>query len=136
MTLDHGDRRREAIIEDFRQQHGRWVLKLEGFEAISDAEDWIGSQILVEKKEIPPKEVGSFYNFELEGCEVFADHKSLGIIRQVLDNSGAPLLSIDNKGEEILIPFVKAFLKKVDLDSERIELDLPEGLIELNRREK
>ena len=49
---------------------------------------------------------------------------------------GNELLSLDNDGEEILIPFVKAFLKKVDTDAKRIEVELPEGLIDLNRKKK
>ena len=111
------------------------MLKLEGVDSISEAEGWIGGRLLVKRDDLPPKEAGSFYSFELEGCAVYADGESIGAVRAVLDYSGAELLSVDNDGEEILIPFVKAYLKKVDTDAKRIEVELPEGLIELNRKE-
>jgi 16S rRNA processing protein RimM len=46
----------------------------------------------------------------------------------------APLLEITSlTGDEILIPFVKAFLVAVDTEAKRIEMKLPEGLIEVNQ---
>jgi 16S rRNA processing protein RimM len=32
-------------------------------------------------------------------------------------------------GEELLIPFVRAYLRKLDLEGKRLEMDLPEGLL-------
>ena len=112
------------------------MLKLEGVDSISEAEEWIGGRILVAADDLPPKEAGAFYSFDLEGCGVYADDVLLGTVRAVLGYSGTDLLSLDTDGEEILIPFVKAFLKKVDTDAKRIEVELPEGLIELNRKQK
>jgi 16S rRNA processing protein RimM len=37
------------------------------------------------------------------------------------------------EGDEILIPFAKAFLVAVDTEAKRIDMTLPEGLIEVNR---
>jgi 16S rRNA processing protein RimM len=33
---------------------------------------------------------------------------------------------------EVLIPFAKAYLRRIDLDSQRVEMTLPEGLVGLN----
>ena len=112
------------------------MLKLEGVDSISEAEGWVGGRLLVKREDLPPKEADSFYSFELEGCAVYADGESIGTVKAALGYPGNELLSLDNDGEEILIPFVKAFLKKVDTDAKRIEVELPEGLIELNRKKK
>ena len=46
----------------------------------------------------------------------------------------APLLVIQsNDGNEILIPFVKAFLASIDLPAKRIVMKLPAGLADVNR---
>jgi 16S rRNA processing protein RimM len=37
------------------------------------------------------------------------------------------------EGDEILIPFAKTFLVAVDTEAKRIEMNLPKGLIEINR---
>jgi 16S rRNA processing protein RimM len=39
-------------------------------------------------------------------------------------------------GEEILIPFAKSYLRKIDLEARRVEMALPEGLIDLNAPSK
>ncbi len=57
----------------------------------------------------------------------------LGTITDVLDLGGAEVLKVDRENEETLIPFAKEYLKKIDLDQQRIEVDLPEGLRELNK---
>jgi ribosomal 30S subunit maturation factor RimM len=54
-------------------------------------------------------------------------------VTQVLDTGGAPILKVDLEDEEVLIPFAQPYMKKIDVDQRRIEVDLPEGLRELNR---
>ena len=49
-------------------------------------------------------------------------------------DDAAPLLAVTSpEGDEILIPFAKAFLVAVDTEARRINMTLPEGLIEVNR---
>ncbi len=127
------ERRRKSTIEGFRQQHGRFVLKLEGIDSISEAEEWLGGRISIPKQDLPESEPGSFYSFELEGCQVFAAGENIGTVKVVVDYAGTEMLSLDREGEEILIPFVHAFLKTVDTEKKRIEVELPEGLVELNK---
>jgi 16S rRNA processing protein RimM len=33
---------------------------------------------------------------------------------------------------EVLIPFAKSYLRKLDLEGRRVEMALPEGLVDLN----
>lgn len=88
-------------------------------------------------QDLAPAGDGSFYTFELKGCRVFtADGEYLGTITGVLDSGvtgGAGILKVDRENEETLIPFAQSYLKKIDLDQRRIEVDLPQGLRELNR---
>jgi 16S rRNA processing protein RimM len=37
---------------------------------------------------------------------------------------------------EVLIPFAKSYLRKIDLPGKRIEMALPEGLVQLNGTDK
>jgi len=34
--------------------------------------------------------------------------------------------------DEILVPFAKSYLRRIDLDGKRVEMALPEGLVGLN----
>ena len=56
----------------------------------------------------------------------------IGTITDVLDMGGADILKVDREKKETLIPFAQSYLRKIDLDQRRVEVDLPEGLRELN----
>ena len=129
-----GTSERETEIEFFRRQHGHCVIKFRGIDHISEAEGCIGAEIRIPTSQLKALEEGWFYTFQLKGCRVFAvSGEYLGTITDVLDLGGAEVLKVDRENEETLIPFAKEYLKKIDLDQQRIEVDLPEGLRELNK---
>jgi 16S rRNA processing protein RimM len=51
-----------------------------------------------------------------------------------VDRTAGPvaLLIVNGASGEVLIPFAKSFLRKIDLAAKRVEMALPEGLLELN----
>jgi 16S rRNA processing protein RimM len=122
-----------AEIESFRRQHGRTVIKLRGIDSISDAERIIGADIRMRRKDLPAPEEGSFYTFQLKGCEVYAAGERLGRITGILDAGATPILQVETGSEELLIPFAQSYLKKIDVGERRIDVELPEGLRGLNR---
>ena len=133
VTLIGGDSRQDLQIESSRVQHGRRILKLRGIDSISEVERRIGSELSVKEDELPPPDEGTFYTFHLKGSTVTTTHgETLGIVTDVLDSGGTPLLKVDSKGREILIPFAWSYLRKIDQAERTIEVDLPEGLVDLN----
>ena len=109
------------------------MLKLQGIDSISDAEKYVGADVRIPANELLPPEEGSFYTFQLKGCRVFSTGEEIGTVVDVLDLGGTTVLQVDQNGKETLIPFANSYLKKIDLEQRRIEVDLPEGLKELNR---
>jgi 16S rRNA processing protein RimM len=125
---------REAEIDFFRRQHGHCVVKFRGIDGISEAEKYIGAEIKIPAGDLPAPEKGSYYTFHLKGCQVFAsDGDYIGIVTDILGSGGAEILKVDREGEETLIPFAESYLRSIDLDRRRIEVDLPEGLRDLNK---
>jgi len=45
------------------------------------------------------------------------------------------LLVVQGKSGEILVPFAKSYLRKIDLEGRRVEMALPKGLLDLNAPE-
>ena len=134
VTVTRDDVKACLEIEFSRRQHGRLILKLRGIDSISEVERWVGAELSVSEEELPPAEEGSFYTFHLKGCAVVtAEGESLGTVTDVMDSGGTHILKVDGKDGEILIPFAKSFLRKVDLGQRRIEVELPEGLLDLNK---
>ena len=129
-----GSREHETEIEFFRRQHQHCIIKFRGIDHISEAERLVGAEIKIAADQLNPLQEGWFYTFQLKGCRVFAaSGECLGTITDVLDFGGSEVLKVDSENEETLIPFAQEFLKKIDLDQQRIEVDLPEGLRGLNK---
>jgi 16S rRNA processing protein RimM len=42
------------------------------------------------------------------------------------------LLVVNGAAGEVLVPFAKSYLRSIDLKARRVEMALPEGLIDLN----
>jgi 16S rRNA processing protein RimM len=123
---------------------GRIVLQFAGVETISDAETLAGLEVIVPREERLPLDEEAVYISELVGCTVYDGGVLVGVVDDVqfamtpdggrrLEDA-APLLEvISPNGDEILIPFVKTFLVQVDTEAKRIDMTLPEGLVEVNR---
>jgi 16S rRNA processing protein RimM len=126
------------------KNQGRIVLQFAGIDTISDAESIAGQDVLIPREERLPLDDDSVYISELIGCTVYDGSLPVGVVDEVqfamtadgarrLDDA-APLLAVTSpKGDEVLIPFAKAFLVAVDAKAKRIDMTLPEGLIEVNR---
>lgn len=55
----------------------------------------------------------------------------IGIIKQIDNYSGNIVITVDYRGDELLVPFNDDFLIFVDEQNKILKLNLPEGLIEL-----
>jgi len=137
-ALGSAGERRELELEDFWPHKGRMVLKFAGIDSIDDAATLAGAEIQIPREQRTQLEEGSYYVSDLVGCRVFASEGSapvreLGPVTNVVFGAGeAPLLEIHEGTRELLIPFVESYTKQVDLGGRRIELVLPEGMLELD----
>ena len=133
LALDKLDRRREMVVEDSWPHKGLVVLKFCGVENISQAEALVGCEIQVPRKERLPLPTGEFYVSELVGCAVFNHGVEVGRIAEVQFGYGdAPLLTVRAGATEHLLPLAEAYLVNVDLKGRRLDMDLPEGMLELS----
>jgi len=125
--------RREVKIED-AWPHKDWVvLKFAGVDSISEAEPLVGCELQVPLNERATLEPGAAYVSDLVGCMVFDCGREIGIVKDVRFGAGeAPLLVVGAGKTEYEIPYAQDFLVRVDLEHKRIEMNLPEGLLDVN----
>ncbi|MDH3525576.1 MAG: ribosome maturation factor RimM [Acidobacteriota bacterium] len=126
--------RRGVRIRSSRS-HGRGLLvAFEGVEDRAGAEELRGGRLEVAREAVPPAAAGEYYHFELLGCRcVDARGTELGVVDDVVEDGGGEILCVRDESGELLVPFVAAFLTRVDVAGGVIELDLPAGLIETCR---
>lgn len=127
------DERCELKIEDAWPHKDLLVLKFAGVDSISDAEPLIGCELQVPLSERAKLEPGAAFVSDLVGCTLFDRGREVGVVNDVRFGAGeAPLLIIGEGKREMEIPYAQEFLVRVDLDHKRIEMNLPEGLLEVN----
>jgi 16S rRNA processing protein RimM len=115
------------------------VLKFEGIDSITDAEQLGRVELQIPSEQRARLEAGAAFVSDLVGCEVWAlgnaEPRLLGVVQDLQFGAGeAPLLVIRRKlgsGEDLLVPYAAEFLKSADFERRRIEMQLPEGLLEL-----
>ncbi len=135
--LHEQERRRALQLEDFWPHQGRMVLKFAGVDSIGDAETLVGCEVQIPRAERAELEPGASYISDLLGCSVVAvgpkGERELGRIEEVQFGAGeAPLLSVRAGQREYLLPWASEYLGSIDLRAKRIEMNLPEGLLDLD----
>lgn len=114
---------------------GQAIFHFAGVNTVEDAENLRGMEVQVPIEQRTRLGAGSYYVSDLVGCEVWeADALSaLGSVREVEFPGGVPLLAIDTQKGEVLVPLAAEFCVQIDVKAKRIQVTLPDGLLDLNR---
>ena len=106
------------------------VLKLKGFDYIDDVKRLIDKDVFIDKADMPSLDEGDYYIHDLMDMEVYSEaDEFIGTVKDVITTSANHVLVVDHDGKEALIPFVKAFIKEVNLIKRRIKVKLIEGIL-------
>lgn len=72
----------------------------------------------------------AIYLSEIAGFEIRQGNETIGKIVKFSTNGAQDLLVVKTKDGEFDIPFVEAFVKKIDYNAKFIDMNLPEGLFD------
>ena len=107
-------------------------LKFEDVDTEADADALIKTELYLPLDLLPKLEGDKFYFHEVIGFTIIDQNfGDVGTIKGVNDSTAQALFEIDRDGIEILIPMNDEFIVKVDRDNQIIQVDTPEGLIDL-----
>ena len=121
------------VIDSVREHGGRLLIRLDGVADRNAADSLRGTLFVVDSQDLPPiDDADEFYDHQLEGLQVVTvTGTAVGTVTEVLHTAAGELLSVRAEGGEVLVPFVSAIVTSVSLAERRIEIDPPEGLLEL-----
>ena len=128
---------REIELIAHWQHKGGIVLHFAGVDSITAAETLAGLTVAIpfaQRAALPDDEV---HIADLIGCTVFditgSEPVAIGPIENVDRTAGpVPLLIVQGAKGEVLIPFAKDFVRQLNIEGRRVEMALPEGLLDLN----
>jgi 16S rRNA processing protein RimM len=120
-------------LEDHWFHNRRVILKFEGFDTMTAAEELVGGRLVISEADTKELEEDEFYEYKIVGSEVVTTGgETLGRVTRLMRTGGADLLMIEGKdGREHLVPFVDGICSEVDASRGRITIDPPEGLLDL-----
>lgn len=125
---------RSFEIEHCWTHNGRQVLKFAKIDSISEAEALVGTWVEIEADQAVPIPNGTYWDYDLIGCTVRdKDGTSLGLVREVMHIAGNAQLVVQAERGEFFVPVVAAICKEVSISRKEIVVDLPEGLLDLNK---
>jgi 16S rRNA processing protein RimM len=131
----HGDAMREVKVVSHWLHKGRVVLKFAQVESMTEAESLRGFDLVIPREARIPLSGDAVYVSDLLGVRVIDVSRGgssvAGEITDVEPEGAGPAMLVvrSQSGDELLIPFVRAYLRKMDIEGKRLEMDLPEGLL-------
>ena len=115
---------KDYTIEQCRVQKTCNLVKLSGVDTMEAAQSMSGKAVELYREDIDDEVI---FAAELIGVEVFSDGVSIGKIKDVLDYPGNSVYVV--KGEhEYMIPAVNQFILSTDVDGNRMDVKLIEGM--------
>jgi 16S rRNA processing protein RimM len=128
-----GGTERRLVVDSARPHGGRLLVRLDGVADRDGADALRGALFLVDSAELPPiEDPDEFYDHQLEGLRVRTTAGAdVGTVAEVLHTAAGELLSVRTEDREVLVPFVGAIVASVSLADQVIEIDPPEGLLDL-----
>ena len=129
------DAMREVKVVSHWLHKGRVVLKFAQVDSMAEAENLRGFDVVIPREERMPLEGDAVYVSDLLGVRVIDVSRGgateAGEITDVEPEGAGPAMLVVRtpRGDELLIPFVRAYLRKMDIEGKRLEMDLPQGLL-------
>lgn len=122
---------KSVTVSELKWFNSSPVLFLKDVADRTQAESLIKAILLVEQPlDVSPQEPDAWYDHQLAGLKVMRDGAEIGTLLRVDHMPAQDLLVIKTEEGEVLLPFVKAFVPKVDIDAGVIEITPPGGLFE------
>lgn len=114
----------EYKVQQCRVQKSCNLLKVAGIDTMEQAQLMRGKIVKVYREDAPKDLI---FAAELEGVEVYSENEKIGVIQEVLDYPGNKVYLVKG-AHEYMIPAVKAFILSTDLDANRMQVRLIEGM--------
>lgn len=120
-------------VETARVMKNMAVVKLAGVNDRNAAEALQNTELFIERSKLWKMPEDTYFNDDLIGCTVLREDGSvLGTLTKVVANPGHDLYEIEKEdGKSFLLPAVKEFVLKVDIETKQLTVHLIEGLEDL-----
>ncbi len=131
--LTDPEQRGPLTVLSARRHSGRYVVAFSGVTDRAAAEALTGTTLVVDSADLPPtQDPDEFHDVELLGLRVQdTGGVDVGELADIVHGPAGDLLVIKVDDREVLVPFRRQMVPRVDLSAGVVVIDPPEGLLEL-----
>jgi len=101
-------------------------LLLEGISSESEAKDLLKKSVYINKLENQDN-----INNIVDNFNVYNNNEYLGIVISTINKTGQTIIEVKMKEKIVLIPFVEEFIVEINYDLNKIDMILPDGLLDI-----
>lgn len=120
-----GKEKKEYIVETYRKHKNFDMVVFKDNYDINLVEHLKGSLVYINKNDLK-LDKNTFLLVDLIGFSVIINDKLIGVVESVMDTLANEVLVLENN---VMIPYVKAFINKIDIKNKRIYVEDVKGLL-------
>ncbi|MGT2928920.1 ribosome maturation factor RimM [Streptococcus dentasini] len=123
----------EVEIASHRQHKNFDIIKFKGMYHINDIEEFKGYSLKVAQDNLSDLADGEFYYHEIIGLNVYENNEKIGVVREILQPGANDVWVIKRSGKrDLLLPYIPSVILNVDIEANRIDVEVLEGLDDEN----
>lgn len=127
MHLYLGRKKEEFIINTYRHHKNFDMVTFEGYNDINDVLRFKNLYVYVNRDSLNLD--NDYLDSDLIDFDVYNKDTLIGKVIDIIDYGNNKIVKVKNNDKEILIPYNEQFIKKVELSSKKIIVELIEGMI-------
>lgn len=116
----------EVVLKGYRKHKNFDMLTFDGIDNINDVLQYKGEKIYIKRKDLN-KDL--LLNEDLIEFEVMYTNKSIGKLIEIINNNAHEIFVIEDNNKTHLVPYIKDFIEKIDIENKKIYLVEMSGLI-------
>ena len=130
LVRESGGQEKSREINWVKPHTGTALISFKGITERCQAQALIGAGLFVPKEELPELEEDAHFWFDLIGMAVYTtEEKYLGRIESIIETGSNDVYVVQDNKKEVLIPALESVVLDIDIKDNRMQVDLPEGLI-------
>lgn len=131
ITLFNHKQENDFIIENCRLHKNSVLLVLKDIDDRDKAKNLTGMTIAIDRSEAVPLAEDEYFIEDLKGISVYNENEYLGEITDVQQTAEIDVYIIAADEKIFCVPARKIYIKNIDLENERIDVNVPEEILNL-----
>lgn len=121
-----GKNKEPLTIKTYRVHKEYDMFTFEEIDTIDDAIIYKGEKAYMVREDV---KINGYFKEDVIGLTAYYDDIPIGTVSLIMKNKAHDILVVTDHNKKHLIPYIKEFVKKIDLETNRIDINVVEGLL-------